>query len=249
MNANREIYADIDQFPGDNGAGFFNVLAFRGVFFGSPFAKSNRYQWFNTLDEWEAFRKAEKKKATKNGTRPEEEYYVKKNCYGQNQTDHSIKLLPNYWEQRLLWGQYFNTPSKPSITEVYKWLTSSVKVGRSTITLFCNIGALTALLICGDLIEAKILDMPTTHEWGGLIHSLNMGAKSAMFRLGMTKENASKIEVANAFTSLNLALRQELKEEEKEAMDYNAVMLEHVLCKIKRLISQGVSLEKITKEI
>jgi len=169
----------------------------------------------------------------KNGTRSEEEYYVKKNCYGQNQNDRSIKLLPKYWEQHLLWGQHFNMPLKPSITEVYKWLMSSDKVGRSTTTLFHNIGALTALLICGDLIEAKILRMPTTHEWGELIHSLDMGAKSAMFRLGMTTEKASKTEVANAFTLLNLTLRQELKEEEKVAMDYNAVMLEHALCKIK----------------
>jgi len=133
--------------------------------------------------------------------------------------------------------------------EVYKWLTSSDKVGRSTTTLFRNIGALTALLICRDLIEAKILGMPTTHEWGELIHSLDMGAKSTMFRLGMTKEKASKMEVANAFTSLNLTLRQELKEEEKVAMDYNAVMLEHALCKIKWLNSWGISLEKISKEI
>jgi len=38
-NARREIYADIGQFPGEDGVGLFNVLAFRGVFFGSPFAQ------------------------------------------------------------------------------------------------------------------------------------------------------------------------------------------------------------------
>ena len=59
-NARREIYADI-AFPGEDGAGFFNVLAFRGVFFGSPFAQSNRYRWFNTFADWKSFVRRESK--------------------------------------------------------------------------------------------------------------------------------------------------------------------------------------------
>ena len=51
-NARRKIYADADWFPGEDGAGFFNTLAFRGVFFGLPFAQSNQYQWFDTLADW-----------------------------------------------------------------------------------------------------------------------------------------------------------------------------------------------------
>ena len=40
-----------------------------------------------------------------------------------------------------------------------KWLISTFRI----------IGALSAILICGDLIEAGILPMPDAHEWGGLI--------------------------------------------------------------------------------
>jgi len=145
-NARREIYADISRFPGEDGAGFFNVLAFRGVFFGSPFAQSNRYQWFDTFTEWERFR-AEglevAKQHSKNGH--EETYYVKRNCYGQSQTDRSTK--------------------------------------------------------------------------------------------------------SKAFASLDLALRQELTEEEKAAMNYNVIMLEHALCKIKRLTARGIVMKKILQEI
>src|ERR1700678_687999 len=32
-NAIHKIYANVNEFPSENGAGFFNVLAFRGVFF------------------------------------------------------------------------------------------------------------------------------------------------------------------------------------------------------------------------
>ena len=148
-NARREIYANIDQFPGEDGASFFNVLAFHGIFLGSPFAQSNQFRWFNTLSDWKKFQLENSEVAKNLGKDVEEEkYYVKKICYGQTLKDHSTELLQGYWNQHLLWSTNFNKPSKPTITEVYKWLKSSS---------FHNIGGLTALLICGDLIEAGIL--------------------------------------------------------------------------------------------
>jgi hypothetical protein len=247
-NAINKIYANVNEFPGENGAGFFNVLAFRGVFFGSPFAQSNRYRWFHTFDDWERFY-MEGKEIAKNhdSDGDEERYYVKRNCYGQAQMERSTKLLSKYWNQRLLWSMKFNEPTKPSISEVHKWLTSSV-IGENT-TLFRNIGNLTALLICGDLIEAGILEMPTALEWGGLIYSLRMGAKDGMNLLGLTSQKSSKSEVSQAFASLDAALQCELEEEEKATMNYNVIMLEHALCKIKRLTSRGVALKEIYAQI
>jgi hypothetical protein len=239
-NARHKIYADADQFPGEDGAGLFNVLAFRGVFFGSPFAQSERYRWFNTLADWETFFAKGTKVAKKHGKDGEEEkYYVKRTCYGQSQTDRSTKLLQGYWDQRLLWSAKFNKPTKPSITEVWKWLRS----------VFCNIGDLSALLICGDLIEAGILPMPTAQEWGGLIYALKMGANGGMKTLGLISKQAVREEVTEAFTSLDQTLQQELTEEEKVAMKYNLIMLEHTLCKIKRLTARGISMNTILQEI
>jgi hypothetical protein len=243
-NARRQIYTEAKQFPGEDGAGFFNVLAFRGVFFGSPFAQSNRYRWFNTFDDWEIFRMEGLEFAKNhNNDGEEEKYYVKRSCYGRTQQERSTKLLSRYWNQRLLWSEEFGGQTEPSITEVHKWLTK--RDDTENTTLFRNIGELTALLICGDLIEAGILQMPTAQEWGRLIHSLRMGARSGMSMLGLTSDKASKSEVSEAFVSLDKALQQELKEEEKSAMNYNVVMLEHTLCKIKRLTSRGIALGEI----
>ena len=248
-NAIHKIYAN--EFPGENGAGFFNVLAFCGVFFGSPFAQSNRYRWFHTFDDWERFCREGKEIAKNHGVHDDEEsYYVKRSCYGQTQVERSTKLLSKYWNQRLLWSTKFNKPTKPSITEVHKWLTSKrVITGSQNTTLFRNIGNLTALLICGDLIEAGILQMPTALEWGGLIHSLRMGAKDGMNLIGLTSQDPSKSEVSQAFASLDAALQCELEEEEKGMMNYNVIMLEHALCKIKRLTTRGVALKEIYAQI
>ena len=76
-----------------------------------------------------------------------------------------------------------------------------------------------------------------------------MGAYDSMETLGLISKQASKVKVIKAFQSLDLALRQELKEEEKEVMKYNVIMLEHALCKIKRLISRGIIMNNILQEI
>ena len=56
--------------------------------------------------------------------------------------------------------------------------------------------------------------MPTTQEYGGLIFTLDMGAKDAMENLGLISKKASKVQVVEVFTSLDLVLQQELKEED-----------------------------------
>jgi hypothetical protein len=70
-----------------------------------------------------------------------------------------------------------------------------------------------------------------------------------MEMLGFIRKQAGKAEVTKAFTALDLALQQELTEEEKAAMKYNVVMLEHTLCKIKRLTSRGIAMRDILEEI
>ena len=233
-NARQEIYADLDRLEGDDGVGFFNILAFRGVFFGSPFAQSNRYRWFDSFDDWELFKSAESEEANKYEG---EEYYVKKNCYGQSQTGRELALLSSYWNQRLLWNDMFNKPDKPPVTHVFRWLTSRFTDNRTkkTSTLFPNIGDLTAMLICGDIVEAGILPMPSASEWAMSVYKMGKGSKDGMEMCGLTRQGCSKEEFCAAFESLDQALQIELREEEKEAMGYNVIMLEHTLCKIKRI--------------
>jgi hypothetical protein len=236
-NARRVIYADIKGLASDDGIGFFNILAFRGVFFGSPFAQSPRFRWFNSLSDWEHFRESGKGKANNHKG---EEYYVKKNCYGQSQKGRELSLLSSYWDLRLQWKVKFGVSDQNEITvgQVYPWLTSSIKSDddtKKTTTLFPNIGKLTALLICGDLVEAGILSMPSTRDWAESINKMGKGSKAGMEKCGLVKSNCSGEEFCTAFASLDKALQTELSEEEKKAMGYNIIMLEHTLCKIKRI--------------
>ena len=242
-NARREIYTNVSRLTSHTGVGFFNILAFRGVFFGSPFAQSNRFKWFEGYEDWESFKIDEKEEATKDG-RMEEEYYVKQSCYGQNQNQRNTKLLEGYWKQRNLWNSLFNQTTKPTAEEVYSWLVSKT-LGKS---LFRNIGPLSSLLICGDLIETGLVLMPSAREYGELIFKVGKGSCEGMMVTGLAKNGAKKEELCEAFVALDLALRQELSEKEKETMGYNIVMLEHSLCKIKRSM-KGFSLSSFHSEI
>jgi hypothetical protein len=249
-NAQRVIYSKLDYFTRNDGIAFFNVLAFRGVFFGSHFARSAHYRWFDSMDDWETFRIMEKDEANKHGG--DDTYYINKTCYGQSQKGHELKLLSSYWKLRLEWNGIFNNPSKLSVEKVYFWLMKSVASKEDPskkVKLFHNIGSLTALLICGDLVEAGILLMPSIQEWAGLIHRLGKGAKAGMEMFGLTRKDGSKEEVRDAFASLDLALQSELRTDEKETMGYNVIMLEHALCKIKRLTTRGISKDTILSEI
>ena len=242
--ARHEIYADIHRLASPTGVGLFNILAFRGVFFGSPFAQSDRFKWFYQYEDWEHFRIDEKEEATKNG-QIEEEYYVKRNCYGRTQKERSTKLIEGYWKQRNLWNSMFNKTTKPTVKEVFDWLTSN----DNGVSRFRNIGSLTALLICGDLIEAGLILMPSSREFGELIFRVGRGGKEGMILIGLVKKEAQKEELCEAFQSLDLALQRELTQDEKDAMGYNVVMLEHSLCKIKRLTGRGISLHLLKSEI
>ena len=78
----------------------------------------------------------EKEEAMEDG-RNEEEYYVKRNCYGCSQKERSTKLVEGYWNQRHLWNAKFDQTTPPTAQEVYYWLISTDN-GKS---LFCNISS------------------------------------------------------------------------------------------------------------
>jgi hypothetical protein len=248
-NARREIYLDVDRLERDDGVWFFNILAFRGVFFGSPFSRSDRYRWFDSLADWESFRNTENEEEKKYKG---EQYYVCKNCYGQSQTGRELSLLSLYWNQRTLWNEKFQKPNKPTVLKVHRWLTSRVnnQTSQTSSTLFSNIGTLSALLICSDLVEVGTIAMPSAKEWANLVHKLGMGSKSGMEMCKFIEKDSSRDDFSSAFASLDQALQMELREEEKEAMGYNIIMLEHALCKIQRIskrVSENVFISEVLK--
>ncbi|EDR00300.1 uncharacterized protein LACBIDRAFT_334225 [Laccaria bicolor S238N-H82] len=209
--------------------GFWNILCFCGVFYGSPFARDDG-RHFESLDDWNAFKE---NKA--------ESHFVVKSAYGSLQGDR----VPEYWEKRHLWEPLINKKDL-SLTEVYQFLPqSSVDGGRSEKNertkgsnkatpkkVFVNIGSLTAILIIGDLVYAGILPMPSPLEWGEFIGKVSKGALDAITMLGLIDEDTT---VPQAFVELDKFVNRVLTAEEKAAMTYDVLTGEHGLLLLQML--------------
>jgi hypothetical protein len=222
--------------------GFWNVLCFCGVFYGSEFAcEDGRH--FNDLDDWKAF-----------SNDKSESYFVVKSAYGSLQGDRSIDQVKEYWAKSHLWEPLIKKKDL-SLFDIYNFLLqSSVDGGRSTSSrkkgsqppkgnnkssskkVFVNIGSLTAILIIGDLICAGILPMPSPLDWGKFIEKVSKGALDGMIMLGLIDEDTT---VPQAFADLYDFVNGVLTPEEKSAMTYDVLMSEHSLCKYKHLYSRG----------
>ena len=107
---------------------------------------------------------------------------------------------------------------------------------RKTLSLYHGVGPLIALLICGDLALAGVIESPTKQQMGEEIASLAKGAKCGLERLNLVDASSSKADIANAFVTLYDYLDEHLTADEKELMGFSLWMLEHALCKYARLI-------------
>ena len=232
--------------------GFWGVLAYRGVFYGSEFARHHDCN-FADFEAWSTFKA--------NSDKPDA-YFVDKNAYGTAISQRSLDRLSEYWDDRESWMALLGKhPGGLTFEVVYDFLSQhrpnsnfgkplpsgqknpkgkthslgpNIDV-RKTTMLFHSIGSLNALLICGDLAMAGIVNMPTKLEMGDLIFKLNKGVRGGLMKLGMIGEYPSANEVINAFVSLCDYLEQHLTDEEKETMGYSTSMVEHACCKFKRL--------------
>jgi hypothetical protein len=208
---------------------------FRGVFYGSSFAK-NDLIWFNTLDEWLAFYNTSKKKAkgtdlSKEATK--ERYFVNKSAYGPSQAARSTKVAKIYWEASEGWEGFIK--ANHNAKEMFDWFVGNNSQGQKR---FPNIGPLCALLVLGDLIEAEceLLPMPTPFSWGDLVHELNKGARNGLVELGLQEKSTTSEVTSQSFNDLYQYLAEQLDDEEKSLIGFNVIMLEHALCKRGRIL-------------
>ena len=210
--------------------GFWNVLNYRGVFYGSPYALSDDRQWHNNLNEWKRLYESSTK--TKKGDKAK--YYVNIGAYGLSNPGRSITCITSYWNERHRWTSFLQ--QSPTVTELYEFLSATQQIAGKNVKIFTNIGPLTALLICGDLIEAGIFPMPSIQEWASLIYCVNKGASKGLSKLNLIHDTYTKSQLTEAFQTLHNFLLEHLSQDEQIMMGYNIVMLEHALCKFTRIL-------------
>jgi hypothetical protein len=204
--------------------GLFNLIAFRGVFYGSQFARED-LRWFNSYEEWQEF---------KTNSIMDENYFVNKMAYGQVQKHRQTNNLKTYWDNTGNWEQFLHNNPNSEVLSLHDFFVAN----------FHNIGDLSAMLIIGDLLESGFLPMVDAQVMGKLVAKVGRGAKDGLECLGLIDRYSDEKTVVDAFVELDEHAMDAINQEKKSTMVYNIITLEHGLCKYKRL--HGMNRKKST---
>ncbi|KAF8588008.1 hypothetical protein K439DRAFT_1336541 [Ramaria rubella] len=101
--------------------------------------------------------------------------------------------------------------------------------------IFPQIGDLTSYLMVVDLCYTGLVQWPTACELGELIYDIGRGSYSEMVVQGLIDGESDCMDCGRAFRDFNDKVSAALTSEELEKMNFDIFMMEHALCKRKRL--------------
>jgi hypothetical protein len=238
LQALQTIYSNKDRLY--TSEGFWNILSYRGVLYGSEYA-TNNVRWFSSLEEWLHYFTT----STKEKEGEKEKYFVNIGAYGYNNQHRHTDCIKEYWNQSTRWTSFIQ--KNPTVANVYSFLLTKTSKKNEYRRVFPNIGPLAALLICGDLVEAGVLATPSIQEWTRIIHKVDKGGAEGLIRLNLLSQTHNEQEVFQAFNQLNSFLMDNLSEADQAMMGYNIIMLEHALCKFTRVTKRNTESIKKNK--
>ncbi|KAH6907178.1 hypothetical protein BKA70DRAFT_1223557 [Coprinopsis sp. MPI-PUGE-AT-0042] len=206
--------------------GFFSALVHRAITHHTPFLLDHEETYFHDAED---FRKRMKQKKYRGQPAT---FFCDKSAYG-SPTKRSVDNAPRFWESAgdpRFNSWLVNDDEDTSITFL-----DLVKLLRNS-EAFPTVGALTGYLLAADYAISGIVEMPSFEDMGGVIFDLKKGGVTGLRLLGC--DCSSREKTISAFVELDAAVREELGEDSLIAMDYNPFVLEHMLCKFKRLSIQ-----------
>ena len=235
--------------------GLFNLLVFRVLMYNTDAARTEDFNF--DVQSIKTFR------LTYDADR-NSKYYYNSCAYGSNNPGRKdSNLMDLYWTLSVrLWpqfvadseGEYIYTSflnfiyfaannfmsleKQKSFTECVEWFRDTKDSEGNS---FRQIGPLIRLLVAGDLAYAGIVEKPSVEEMGSLISVVSKGAVSGLNLLGLLPDKKTKhskyppTQVVNAFKLLFDRLKEALDPVEWSDMGLDTIVLEHSLCKLKRM--------------
>ncbi|KAL0570957.1 hypothetical protein V5O48_010997 [Marasmius crinis-equi] len=203
--------------------GMFSALMFRGLLFNTKYLADPRNPCvFRNLTDWNIAME----RARSNVDDIQESYFCDKNAYGSCAKDRVLDNATAYWKAS-------NNP------ELNSWL-----LGEETFTferLFSHLqrpefpafGKLTSFLLAADYATAGAVPMPSAHEVGCVIYKVGLGSLQGMKRMGFPCDDADG--TGDGFAFVYDHFRKRIDLDRQDQMGFNVFMMEHCLCKDRRL--------------
>jgi hypothetical protein len=212
--------------------GLFSSLVYRGITFGcNRFLELDHLNRFPSLTAWEVAYAAAK---TQNIADLE---ICNPAAYG-HPTGRNVKHAAAYWRAgNELWVNFLQSHDAAVAGRV-SWSSGltflqSQKSRRQQ--YFPEFGKLTCFLLAADLYYAGVFQCPTLNEMASSIWVLNAGARSGLVKLGVAQTAGTRDEFLAVFEEFYGAVDTVLTSQEKLETGWGVFVLEHGLCKGKRL--------------
>lgn len=207
----------------------FSIALFRGITFGAPILFSAPRQ-YDSLEEWNATVEQHKHQGV-------EGFLYLSKAYGvPNAARNPVKhpeVAKKYWEASASWEKLIGKGLLDFETCLKYFRDSKDK---NNAMLWPHIGPLTAVLLTEDLSysDPSLVKPPTVNDMGKAIYDLQLGARDALVYMGLIGNKATLAETQEAFQEVYDFVNEAFSEEDKMVMRFDAIMVEHALCKFKR---------------
>ncbi|KAF8171682.1 hypothetical protein BJ912DRAFT_860433, partial [Pholiota molesta] len=206
----------------------FSALVFRGITFDTPALKSTAHShFFANLAEWNQFHSAHARELS--GA-------ARERPFGRTH-GRSTANAAQFWGASAILLAFLATPDLkryphgPRFLDVVKHIATATHRKK---TAYPTFGRLVAYLVAVDLAYAGEIPAPTLDEMGDVIEYIDKGAVGGLRVLqlfhGKGPDGAGQV-FKHVFRYLDTALT----ETQKTEMRFDVFMVEHGLCKVKRL--------------
>lgn len=226
--------------------GLFSAALWRGITYNAPFSHETS-PVFDDLVDWN-------NRLISKANRPaeldilERSYFCDMSAYGHLNAGRKVELAEQYWadSESAEWTSMLAADSI-SFMDCYRFFTGS---GTPR---FLHIGPLAGYLITADYVYAGLVEKPSVEEMGEIIWKLNKGGVKGLSKLGVYVpaeaeqgvRREGKEECKQAFECIYSYLSIHLSKEKQLRMGFDVIMVEHLLCKYHRAVSQKLFEAKI----
>lgn len=204
-------------------AGFYSLIVARAIFYRTEaFLASDCY--FEDLTALECFvQKHQKKK---------KEWFCNRRAYGSACAAMSLDNAAALWKASEKWEPWLAKNRNFTFTMLYDFLKQKVQGVR----LFTSVGELIAMVIAADITCTHIGTFPTVEETGSIIASIGKGARDCLVHsLKLIPEDATPDQTRTMVVKLYQYIDKHLTNEQKIRMGFHGLMMEHGMCKYKRV--------------
>ncbi|GJE97602.1 hypothetical protein PsYK624_138230 [Phanerochaete sordida] len=213
-------------------AGAFSSILFRALTFSTPIVTQDQQVWFADLVDWKAF--LEDHKAMPDS------YFANKGAYGQPNKHRTPAIADDIWRGTVAWVPFLKAHEGRQIPPLtmFNFIRFKRNKKNQQVTRFPNVGNLTAYLLTADYVAAGLVTPPTAAEMAKLICAIGAGAIGGLEKLHLLPSAARSHTPDNVEWALRTVMnfmRSALITEEQDLARLDFIMLEHALCKFKRL--------------